>query len=81
MQKLVVNSKGQLVLPKSLLRQIGASAGEALMIDISLPGRLTLTLKKNDISRVFGMLKHRAKRRLSIKEINEITAKAWAGEK
>ncbi|MDF0491105.1 AbrB/MazE/SpoVT family DNA-binding domain-containing protein [Sphingobium sp. H39-3-25] len=82
MNAITITSKGQITLRKELLRHLGVHPGEKISID-KLPGgevRIRAVRPTGKISDAFGMLKREGRKSLSIEEINEITAKGWAGE-
>jgi bifunctional DNA-binding transcriptional regulator/antitoxin component of YhaV-PrlF toxin-antitoxin module len=81
MSTLTVTAKGQVTLRKDLLRHLGVRPGEKIDVDLLPGGRLQVTAArpKGKISDVFGMLKRDGQPTFSIEEINEATARGWAG--
>ena len=81
MPKHPVTSKGQITLGKNVMRHLGIEPGDKESIDLLPDGTATLTGVKagTGLERVFGMLYDPDQPTLSIEEINEITADAWAG--
>ncbi len=83
MSTLTVTAKGQVTLRKDVLEHLGVQPGEKVVVD-KLPGgqiQVRAAGKKGDISRIFGMLKQENGPHLSIEEMNEVIARAWAGER
>lgn len=79
---LTVTAKGQVTLRKDLLKHLGARPGDKLRIELLQHARLQLrALPKRPVSSLFGMLEKPDAKSLSTKEIAEITAAGWAGER
>jgi AbrB family looped-hinge helix DNA binding protein len=84
MSTLTVTSKGQVTLRKDLLDHLGIRPGEKIVIEKLPDGRIEVKASRpaGKISDVFGVLKDKRKgRTLSIEEINELAAGAWAGKR
>lgn len=83
MTTLTVTAKGQITLRKELLAHLGVEPGEKLIVDKLSDGSLSVRSKPRTgkISDLVGMLKRPGQPRLTIEEINEATAKGWAGIK
>jgi AbrB family looped-hinge helix DNA binding protein len=84
MSTLTVTSKGQVTLRKDLLDHLGIRPGQKLVVEKLPDGRIEVKASRpvGNISDVFGALGDKRKgRALSIEEINEVTAKAWAGKR
>jgi AbrB family looped-hinge helix DNA binding protein len=84
MSTLTVTSKGQVTLRKDLLDHLGIRPGEKIVVEKLPDGRIEVKASRpvGKISDVFGALKDKRKgRALSIEEINETAAKAWAGKR
>lgn len=85
MTTLTVTAKGQVTLKQELLRHLGVRPGQKINIDTLPNGRAVIQAVREGrhISDAFGIL--RAKNDgnivLSIKDMNEISRKGWAGEK
>ena len=78
---LTVTAKGQVTLRKEVLQHLGIQPGDRLEVDLLPEGRLQLRPKSGKpISRLYGILERPGQPRLSVEEINEITAAGWAGE-
>jgi AbrB family looped-hinge helix DNA binding protein len=81
MSTLTVTAKGQVTLKKDLLQHLGIGPGERIVVDKLPDGRIEVrAAPKGDISAVFGMLKRKGQRSLTIEEMNEIARRGWAGE-
>jgi bifunctional DNA-binding transcriptional regulator/antitoxin component of YhaV-PrlF toxin-antitoxin module len=83
MTMLTVTAKGQITLRKDLLQHLGAEPGHKLMV-VKLPdGSLAVRSehRTGKISDLVGMFKRPGQPCLTIEEINEATAKGWAGER
>lgn len=83
MSTLTVTAKGQVTLRKELLEHLGVHPGEKIAIDMLPDGRVEMKADRpgGKISDVFGMLKAKTRRKLSIDEIKEIAADGWAGRR
>jgi AbrB family looped-hinge helix DNA binding protein len=82
MNALTVTTKGQVTLKKELLQHLGIRPGEKIEVDELPDGELRIRAfrRTGKISDAFGMLKVEGRKALTIEEINDITAKGWAGE-
>jgi AbrB family looped-hinge helix DNA binding protein len=83
MSTLTVTTKGQVTLPKNLLKHLGVRPGEKIAV-AKLPGdRIEMRAARptGKISDVFGMLKKKDGLTLSIDDINRIAAEGWAGKR
>ena len=83
---LTLTSKGQVTFKKDVLQHLGAQPGDRIAYD-KLPGaqlRVKLVRPEGGIDNFIGMLAEanskRTSKPLSIEQINEITASAWAGK-
>jgi AbrB family looped-hinge helix DNA binding protein len=83
MSTLTVSAKGQVTLPKNLLKHLGVRPGEKIAFVKLADGRIEMTATRptGKISDVFGMLKKEGRRSLSIEEINRFAADGWAGKR
>jgi bifunctional DNA-binding transcriptional regulator/antitoxin component of YhaV-PrlF toxin-antitoxin module len=83
MGTLTITAKGQVTLRKELLEHLGVHPGEKVTIDMLPNGRVEMKAERpaGKISDVFGLLKNKTNRVLSIEEINEIAAQGWAGQR
>jgi antitoxin PrlF len=79
---LTVTAKGQVTLRREVLEHLGVRPGDQLEVDLLPAARVQLRAKAGKpISSIFGMLKGEAERAMTIEEISEATAAAWAGER
>jgi AbrB family looped-hinge helix DNA binding protein len=83
MTTLTVTAKGQVTLRKDLLKHLGVQPGEKITVDKLPDGRIEVKAAHpgGRISDVFNILKREGARSLSIDEMNQIVAKAWAGNR
>lgn len=84
MSTLTVTAKGQVTLRKDLLEHLGVHPGEKITVDKLPDGRIEVKAAQptGRISDLFGSLKAKRKgRSMSIKEMNEIIARGWAGKR
>lgn len=78
-----VTAKGQVTLRRDLLSHLGVGPGDRLAVEY-LPAhriRLRRAGPKGDISVVFGMLADKTDVSLTIEEMNDVIASAWAGRR
>jgi AbrB family looped-hinge helix DNA binding protein len=83
MSILTVTAKGQVTLRKELLEHLGVHPGEKVAVDMLPDGRIEMKAERpaGKISDVFGLLKDKTDRVLTIEQINEIAAEGWAGRR
>jgi AbrB family looped-hinge helix DNA binding protein len=82
MSTLTVTAKGQVTLPKNLLKHLGVRPGEKIAVAKLPGGRLVVSARlTGKISDVFGLLKKKDGPSLSIEDINRIAAEGWAGKR
>jgi AbrB family looped-hinge helix DNA binding protein len=82
MSTLTVNAKGQITLPKHLLKHLGIRPGEKVYVTKVPGGRIVVSARPTSkISDVFGLLKKKDGPTLSIEDINRIAAEGWAGKR
>ena len=83
MSTLTVTAKGQVTLRKDLLKHLGINPGEKMTVDKLPDGRIEVKAARpaGKISDAFGFLKRKNRPSLSIEEMNEITARGWAGKR
>ncbi|WP_291521404.1 AbrB/MazE/SpoVT family DNA-binding domain-containing protein [Acidithiobacillus sp.] len=83
MSTLTVTAKGQVTLPRDVLRHLGVHPGEKITVDKLPDGRISVQAARptGQISDVFNCLKREIGPSLSIEEINNLTAQAWAGKR
>jgi antitoxin PrlF len=77
---LTVTAKGQVTLRKAILRHLGIIPGQKVEIDLLPNRRLEMRAKPTgSITAFIGCGARPGTAPLSIEEIHEITAEAWAG--
>jgi antitoxin PrlF len=78
---LTVTAKGQVTLRKAVLRHLGVAPGQKVEVDLLPNGRAELRAveKSGSIEDFFGSLERQGTEPLTIEEMNEIVADAWAG--
>lgn len=83
MSTLTITAKGQVTLRKDILNHLGVRPGETVMVDKLPNGTIEVRAVRptGKISDVFGSLKRKGQRRLSIEEIGQIAADGWAGKR
>jgi AbrB family looped-hinge helix DNA binding protein len=83
MSTLTVTAKGQVTLRKDLLQHLGVRPGEKIAVSKLPDGRIEVRAARptGKISDVFDFLKKEGGPSLSIEELNEIAARAWAGRR
>ena len=81
MGSLIVHSGGQITLDPDVLAHLGVQPGDDIVATKLPGGRIELRSARgqSSISDVFGILKPKNGRVLSIDEINEAIADGWAG--
>lgn len=82
MNALTVTAKGQITLKREILQHLGALPGDKVAVDLLADGRIEIRPIRptGKISDIFGMLKRKGQRPVSIDEMNDVIAKGWAGE-
>lgn len=80
MTQLTITAKGQMTLKKDLLRHLGLKPGEKVDVELLPNGRVELkgAGPTGSIDNFVGLLKGKAKRPLTIAQINRIAAEGWA---
>ncbi|MBV8798204.1 MAG: AbrB/MazE/SpoVT family DNA-binding domain-containing protein [Alphaproteobacteria bacterium] len=83
MSTLTVTSKGQVTLRKDILNHLGVHPGETVSVNKLPDGAIEVRAARpaGKISDVFGSLKRKGQRRLSIEEIGQISIEGWAGKR
>jgi len=82
MSTLTVTAKGQVTLRKDILNHLGVSPGAKVVVDKLPDGRVEIkAAAAGKISDVFGMLKSKTRKSLSLDEIKETAARGWAGKR
>ncbi|MDW6025104.1 AbrB/MazE/SpoVT family DNA-binding domain-containing protein [Mesorhizobium sp. BAC0120] len=80
---LTVTSKGQVTLRKDVLKHLGVKPGDKIRVDLAPDGEATLKAVKpgGGLERFFGSLHDPNGPSLTLEEIDEIIADAWAGKR
>jgi bifunctional DNA-binding transcriptional regulator/antitoxin component of YhaV-PrlF toxin-antitoxin module len=83
MATLTVTAKGQITLKKELLRHLKVAPGQKVEVDKLPDGRLVVApaAKAGSIDNFIGSLYRKGGPRLTIEQINQITADGWAGRR
>jgi AbrB family looped-hinge helix DNA binding protein len=83
MGTLTITAKGQVTLRKELLKHLGVQPGEQVSVDKLPDGRIEVRAARptGKISEVFNFLKRENGPSLSIKDMNEVAARGWAGKR
>jgi AbrB family looped-hinge helix DNA binding protein len=77
---LKITSKGQVTLRKDVLRDLGVSVGDNVVLEKLADGGYAIRpAPKGKISDLFGLLKRPGQKPVSIEEMNEVIADSWAG--
>lgn len=82
MTTLTVTARGQVTFRKDVLQHLGIKPGEKIELHLLPDGRGILKAARpaGTIESFVGMLAGRTKKIATIEEINEATARAWAGK-
>ena len=81
MGTLTITAKGQVTLRKDVLEHLGVGPGEQIDVTKLPDGRIEVrAAPTEEISALFGMLKRKGGRSLSIDEMNAITQQGWSGK-
>lgn len=83
MTTLTVTARGQVTFRKEVLQHLGIKPGEKIELDLLPDGRGVLRAARatGTIDGFVGLLAGRTKKVATIEEINEATARGWAGKK
>ncbi len=80
MSKLKVTAKGQVTLRKDILEHLGVAPGAQVSVEKLPDGQIVVrAAASGEISSVFGFLKKKGRRPLSIEEMNEVARQGWSG--
>ena len=82
MPALTVTARGQVTLRKDTLKHLGIQPGDKIALDLLPDGRVALKAARpsGTIEDFIGLLAGKTKKVATLEEINEATAKGWAGE-
>lgn len=84
MAVLTVTSKGQVTLKKDVLQHLGVRPGDRIEVDLLPGGKATIRaepVRTGKISDIFGLLKREGEKPLTLEEIDEAIAEAWANRR
>jgi AbrB family looped-hinge helix DNA binding protein len=83
MSTLTVTAKGQVTLRKDVLEHLGVGPGDKVALQKLPDGRVEVKAARpaGQIADVFGLLKREDGPTLTIEEMNEVIAGAWAGKR
>ena len=83
MATLTVTARGQVTFRKEVLQHLGIKPGEKIELDLVPDGRgiLQAARPSGTIGGFVGLLAGRTKKVATLEEINEATARGWAGRK
>lgn len=81
--QLTITAKGQVTLKKDLLKHLGAAPGGKIDVELLPEGRVELKPARpaGAIGDFVGLLKGKARKTLTIEEMNAIAAAGWAGKR
>jgi AbrB family looped-hinge helix DNA binding protein len=79
--KAVVSSKGQVVIPMAVRKQLGIHVGNELLFFVREDGVIEVRQTKRSIKMFFGRCKRKNARALTIKEIDEAIMNAVSEDK
>lgn len=74
--KVIVSSKGQIVIPKALRIKLGIHAGNELLFTVRFNGVIEITPIKRSIEMLFGCCKRDHESPMSVQEMDEAIMKA-----
>jgi AbrB family looped-hinge helix DNA binding protein len=82
MSTLIVTAKGQVTLPRDILKHLGINPGDKITVNKFPGGRIEVKAARptGKISDAFGFLKRKEGPSLSVEEMNKIAARGWAGK-
>ena len=81
-QSLLITAKGQLTLRKETLKHLGVQPGQRVAVELRPDGVVELRpAPRGRISDAFGCLPRPDRPALTIEEMNEVIAAAWAGKR
>jgi bifunctional DNA-binding transcriptional regulator/antitoxin component of YhaV-PrlF toxin-antitoxin module len=82
MTNLTVTSRGQVTFRKKVLQHLGIKPGEKIELDLLPDGRgmLRAAQSSGKIQDFFGVFAGKTKKVATIEEMNEASARGWAGK-
>ena len=83
MTTLTITARGQVTFKKSVMQHLGIAPGEKVQLDLLPDGRVALSAAKpsGGLQDFIGLLAGKTSKVATLDEINDVTAKAWAGQK
>ena len=83
MATLTVTARGQVTFRKEVLQHLGIKPGEKIELDLVPDGRgiLRAARPSGTIGGFVGLLAGRTRKVATLEEMNEATARGWAGRK
>ncbi|OGT44570.1 MAG: hypothetical protein A3E82_01610 [Gammaproteobacteria bacterium RIFCSPHIGHO2_12_FULL_38_11] len=75
-EKVILSSKGQVVIPKSLRIKLGMHSGNELLLLVRLDGVLEIKPIKRSIAMLFGCCKRPNQKPMTVKEMDKAIMKA-----
>ena len=82
MGTLTVTAKGQVTLRRDVLEHLGVAPGDQISVEKLPDGRIEVSAAPTgQIDAVFGRLKQKGGRTLTIERMNEIAREGWAGRR
>lgn len=83
MTTLTVTTRGQVTFRKKVMEHLGVKPGEKIELDLLPDGRgmIRAARRHGKIQDFFGLLAGKTKKVATIEEINEASARGWAGIK
>ena len=83
MATLTITAKGQITLKQELLRHMNVAPGQKVEVDRLPDGRIAIgpVRPQGSIDAFIGSLAKKGGPKLTIKQIKQITERAWAGER
>lgn len=78
---LTVGAKGQIILGKKVLEHLDVRKGDSVKVDLLPEGGVRLdAIERLSTSSWFGRLEHLGTERLSVEEMNDVSAAGGAGD-
>lgn len=74
--KVILSSKGQLVIPKNIRKKMGLHFGSQLTLELTNKNSLEISPLKQNIATFFGAGKNKATKPMSIEDMDKAIAQA-----
>lgn len=82
MVRVTIGMRGQVILDPDMMEELGVKPGDE--VEIAVPSQSVNTGRIADVRRpasaLLGLFAHKARRPVSIEEMNDAIAAGWAGE-